>query len=160
VSNPYEPPLTLALSSDQNDTAKLRFRRFLLASVFVSVATIVVSLLSERTLPAPLRDYLNAQATSNPTSDMVVIAVFGPLIILSIWNIVQLYRFKRYSRPILIVLLVSETLAMLFLGPDIQSPFSAMFSQASTLLWGIVVAMMYCTPYAECFTPKIQENAG
>ena len=158
MDNPYEPSATLAsqdtLKKAKSRSPESRFRLVLLASLAIELIGVPVSLISERFLPAPLVAYLDFETEQPMTVTEIVLAVAALVIfIVSIWNFVQLYRFRHSARPIAIVLTVFWVLVMIFLGPNVESGLSGTFWEASALLWGAAMAMMYCTPYDELFAP-------
>ena len=125
----------------------------MLGSLAIGLVSIPVSLVSERFLPAPLVAYLDFQAGQEITTTEAVLAVVGIVIAaITIWNFIQLYRFRYSARPIAIALTIFWMLIMLFLGPVVESPVSGIFTEASALIWGAVMAMMYCKPYDGLFT--------
>ena len=135
------------------------FRRVLVASASIGLVAVPVSMIAERFLPARLVAYLDSQIAKEVSSfEALTLALLLLFIGLVIWNFVQLYKFRPSSRPIAIALTVIGLLVYFLIGPIIEPPISRIFSDVSTILWGAVIAMMYCKPYQQLFWKKTAEG--
>ena len=135
------------------------FRRVLVASASIGLVAVPVSMIAERFLPARLVAYLDSQIAKEVSSfEALTLALLLLFIGLAVWNFVQLYKFRPSSRPIAIALTIIGLLVYFFIGPIIEPPISRIFSDVSTILWGAVIAMMYCKPYQQLFGKKTAEG--
>jgi len=140
------------LDSVAIERAQLRFRRLLLASVALSIVSGIVSVISERFLPTVLRDYLDAQMDRDfSTLEIVAIIIIFPFLAVVIWNVISMYRFRPSARPIALALTALGLLFYLIVGPSVESAVAKTFAEASSMLWGAILAMMFCSPYSELF---------
>jgi hypothetical protein len=158
VSNPYEPLVSLESQTtfgqiDDHKLAKSRFRRLLLVSIIFGVAWIPITIATQRFLPGPLVAYLDSELERDLSTIEIVFLVLVLLFIaIAIWNLISLLRFRPSSRPVALALTALGLLVGLLSGPVVESPISRIFADASSLLWGAAMAMMYCKPYADCFS--------
>jgi hypothetical protein len=124
----------------------------LTAAIAVAIAGIPVHLFSESFLPEPLVAYLDGQVSAGLTAADGIASVFAVVFLaLSVFNVLQMYQFKRSSRPIAIALTSVGLFAELFFGPVVEASLAQFVSELATLLWGAVLAMMYCPPYDSLF---------
>jgi len=126
------------------------FRRLVLLSVVLPVSGAVVSVVTEGMLPSQLREYAAAQAAALPSSGTLV----GCLILLSAWvaAVVGLYRLKPFGRWLFLLTLVVGLAVTPALGPYVDSGWGQSFYQATFVLDGLLVALMYWSPLAEQFS--------
>lgn len=86
------------------------------------------------------------------TKDFILIAVGLPLVIAGLASTVGLYLFRPWAPRVALYI----TIGSLFIYPlvDIQivSPWSQLLTEASLLLWGVVLAMAFLPPLAERFS--------
>ena len=116
-------------------------------------------MIAERFLPAPLVAYLDSPIANEVSNfELLTLALLLLFIALAVWNFVQLYKFRPSSRPIAIGLTIIGLLVYFLIGPIIEPPISRIFSDVSMILWGAIIAMMYCKPYRQLFDQEPPEG--
>ena len=158
MDNPYKAPVTeVPIASHatvglDNESAAKRFRLFLVLSVLIGLGGLPISFIDDAILPAELLNYRNSVTTSELSSAEIAFAVLLiPVVPLLIWNLVQLYRLKASARAWAVGLTLLGIPALFLMGPVAESALSEIWSELSNLSWGIVLAMMYCDPFARQF---------
>ena len=85
----------------------------------------------------------------------VSLAILVPLLILaaviSITGIVGLFLFKPWGRSLSLWLTIVGTPLTAIAGPTLASGFESAAWEASTLLWGAILALAYFSPVADRF---------
>jgi hypothetical protein len=129
----------------------------------LSIATLVASTLAVFAdpwlLPQSLRDYENAfqaQRTVQPKVGELVLSLLGvPGPIAAIISFVGLYRFSPWARWLNVAAWVYMLVLMPFSPvPVISNALAGALSQCSTLLSGVVLAIIYFSPAASWFQRK------
>ena len=133
---------------------KKQFRILLTLSILTAVASTVAGVLADSwLLPQPLRDYQQAQHAVRPTVGGLVLSILGlPGLIAGIVSIVGLYRFWPCARWLSVTAWTYALVWMPFSPwPVIENALAGALSQCSTLLAGIVLAIIYFSPAADWF---------
>jgi hypothetical protein len=128
----------------------------LLLSIALTFIYVPVSIGTEPYLPEPLFEYADSQTSEEWTrSDALIIPLSLSLLAVMIWNYVELYRFKASARPTAVGVTVAQLLVLLVSGwvngPDVDSTLAQVISEADSLLWGALLAMMFLKPFSSLF---------
>ena len=136
--------------------SKKQFRVLLTLSIAALVASTVAGVLDSWLLPQPLLDYEQAQHGVRPKFGEIVISLLGiPGLITRIVALVGLYRFWPPARLLSVVAWVYMLVWMsVSPGPVLSNTVTGAFSECSTLLVGMVLALIYFSPAAEWFQKK------
>jgi hypothetical protein len=160
MDNPYQAslldPAPIESPEESEQLNRSRFRRLLLLSIALTFIYVPVSIGTEPYLPEPLFEYADSQTSEEWTrSDAVIMPFILLLFAVTIWNYVELYRFKASARPIAVGVTVAWLLVLLGFGwvngPDVDSTLAQVISEADSLLWGALLAMMYLKPFSSLF---------
>jgi hypothetical protein len=133
---------------------KTQFRVLLTLSIAAMIASTVAEVLTDRwLLPQYLRDCLAAHRTDRPEPGEIVINILAvPGVLSGLIAIVGLYRFWPSARWLAVAGWAYMLAWMPFSrSPVIESPLSGALSQCSTLLAGVVLAVIYLSPAADWF---------
>jgi hypothetical protein len=130
------------------------FRWLLVLSILMPLVGVFVSIATQDQLPDPLREYAVAEAAAMPSTGVMV----GGLIILAVWigALVGAYRLRQYGRRLFVLALVAGLAMTPISGPYVDSGWGQLFYQASFVLDGLLVALMYWSPLAERFSGERQ----
>jgi len=142
---------------DANMNAILFFRFILIASILTTIISVVLDIMLIDTLPHELQRYFSSQqqnmgAVNNTEAAfevlfIIVITVLVTVFYIGVWN------FKRWARILFVVLTVFLLLVTPLIGePIITVPWAYMFSSVSTMLWGMLLVLMYTAPIKYYFS--------
>ena len=131
---------------------KTQFRIGLAGSMALAALAWVATAIGEPTLPAPLREYVEQRRNADPTTmEWVVFALAVPLIIAMIKSWIALFRFRWWARRATVGTSVAATMTLSFMGPTVEPGIATALNYASSMLFGAVLAMAYCSPAALWF---------
>ncbi|EEF59908.1 hypothetical protein [Pedosphaera parvula] len=135
---------------------KKQFRVLLTLSIAALVTSTVAGVFDSWLLPPSLLDYQQAQHGVHPKAGELVISFLGiPGLIIALVALVGLYRFWPSARWLSVAAWVYMLIWMCFSpGPILSNAVAGAFSQCSTLLVGMVLAIIYFSPAAEWFQRK------
>jgi hypothetical protein len=129
----------------------IRYRLILVASVAAALLSAGLSLITSW-LPPDLRAYMEA-ANDAPLAPMEVVA--GSLGLLSalaaLVACVGLWRFRHWGRSLAVIATVVGLAAGLGFGPTVQSVWAQFIYDASSLLWGALLAVSYWSALSDRF---------
>ncbi len=132
--------------------SRKNFRILLVLSWLLVIAGVVVSFLTESSLPPELRAYLERVGDAPPASGEIVLAVVDvAFIILAIVLTVGLFRFRRWARSLLPV---SYALGFALLpahGPYVESGWESALFYVGSSVDGVILALVYFSPLSEVF---------
>jgi hypothetical protein len=128
------------------------FRVVLVSSVAAGVVGLIVSILSEASLPFELQRYL-ARQSSGPLSgrDLIAVVIWMPAMIVTVVAAVGMFFFWRPSRLLGVIATLLALLALPFSTPTVVSGITSFFNEASSILWGIVLGLAYWSSIAGRF---------
>jgi hypothetical protein len=127
-------------------------RTLIVAEFVLGIVSIVVSLLTESSLPEPLQTYLAEEAEADITTrDIVMLATGIPLLILLLVSSIGLFSFWRPARILYVITTVVGLLGMPFFGPYVDSGWGAMFEEAAIIISGMILAMIYFSPVKDLY---------
>ena len=131
---------------------KGQFRWLITASIVASILGIMTDFIMEASLPESLRDYLNAQSEADLTTRDAIVAVVS-LLFLVAWvvAIIGLYCFWQFARPLMVICCIGGIIITAVIGPTVQSGLTTAFYDVSTILSGMILALIYTTPVRTWF---------
>jgi len=132
-------------------------RTLIVAEIGLVIVSVVVSMVTESTLPEPLRAYLEAEVEADITTwDLVMLATGIPLLILLIVSSVGLFFFWRPARVLYSITMAAGLVMTPFFGPYVDSGWGTMFDQAAIVVSGAILALIYFSPLKVLYErPKI-----
>lgn len=125
------------------------FRGILLASWIVAIVGAVLSMVLASTLPEPLRSHVqHAFDTERPLTgrETAVMIAAIPLIVIGIWNLVELLRFRARARVVYCVLVGACLVITPLAGPFVEPGVTIAAYYAAGLLFGGAIAAMWWSP--------------
>ena len=131
-----------------------RFRALLIASFLSLVAALVIGLLPGGYSPALADAYASEPSPWLLMDDRAPIALLLTLLAVltllaaAVAGFIGLFLLTRWGRTLSLCLTLLGLPLYLVLGPILMLPLEAMFTEASTLLWGACLALAYCSPVA------------
>ncbi len=125
-----------------------RFRMFLIASTLLPVATIAAAF-----LPGGYTQALSDAYASEPVpwlfqNEFVAIGIGAAALAITIAGYVGLFLLKRWGRTLSLGITLLGLPLYLLSGPTLMSPFEAMLSDTSWMVWGACLALAYYSPVA------------
>jgi hypothetical protein len=134
--------------------------RILVVTDLLLVAlSVVVGILSEASLPEPLRVYEEARSAAEMSPrDWVVMGIGIPLIITMPVANIGLLLFWKPARPLYLATAIVSFLLTPFAGPYVTSGWEQAMDHASCLVAGLVLGLIYCSPLREVYDRT--ENAA
>jgi len=128
------------------------FRVILASSVVAGIIGIIVSMLSEASLPFELQQYVASQA-SEPMSPrmMVALVIWVPALVISLIGAMGMFIFWRPARMLALIGTLLALAALPFYVPIVETGLATLFSESSSILWGMVLAVAYWSPLAQRF---------
>ena len=131
----------------------MNLKSLLRALVTIEVAAVfggvVAEILSERTLPPPLRSYVENEEISD-----FFAAVGGVLVLLIIVAWVGLWLFARWAPALYAATFVAGLLVSPFGGPYVGSGIGEAFETLSTTAGGAILALTLWSPLRTEFSRK------
>jgi phosphoglycerol transferase MdoB-like AlkP superfamily enzyme len=132
--------------------SKRLLRILVVAELLMIVLGVAVALLTEPSLPEPLRDWVQAEAEVEPTAGFLVLTGFGFLMVVAlVVSNIGLFFFWRFARPLYLVTTLAPVLLLPAFGPDVSSGWAAMFDDLGMILSGIIIALIYWSPLRDLF---------
>jgi hypothetical protein len=125
------------------------FRRLLLLYVALIVAEIAVAIFA----PTGYSDALSEAFENEPQPMLLdnlglLVALGLPVGVAAIAGLVGLYLFKAWGRVLSLVATIAELVVLIFTGPALYGAAEYMLWEASTLVWGAILALAYYSPVA------------
>jgi hypothetical protein len=137
----YEESETRAMPS------KGFLRTLIVTEICLGVLSIVVSLLTESSLPESLRTYVEAEAEADITArHIAMLATAIPLIILLLVSSIGLFFFWGPARILYLITIVGGLLLTPFFGPYVDAGWGAAFEDAAIIVSGVILALIYFSP--------------
>lgn len=153
--NVFEPAFAL---TDFMNITKRQFRWVVTASIVATILGIVASFVGEPSLPAPLRDYLQAESEAEPTArEMGLARAFILFLSASVVSTIGLYRFWRFARPLTVIVWIGGVIISIAAGPTVCTGLTTALYEVAAVLNGIILALIYMTP-AQAWFEKPQEK--
>ncbi|MEK7855071.1 MAG: hypothetical protein AAB288_03200 [Acidobacteriota bacterium] len=132
-------------------------RTLIVAEIFLGIISIFVSLLTESSLPEPLRAFLEAESEAEVTArEMMMLAVGIPLIVLLFVSSIGLFFFWRPARILYLITVGIGLLLTPFFGPYVDAGWGTTFEEAAVIVSGVILALVYFSPLKDLYEkPKI-----
>lgn len=132
--------------------SKAFLRTLIVAEIALLIIGLVVSLLTESSLPEPLRAFLDAEAKAEMTAkEMMMFAATIPLLILLLVSSVGLFFFWRPARSLYLIATVAGLLLAPFFGPYVDAGWATAFDEAAILVSGVILALIYFSPLKDLY---------
>lgn len=133
---------------------KKQFKQLILLEVAIGVVAILCGVFGEQFLPTVLQEYLQAESNAPITTYEALVGLM--VIVVGLWslqNLVALYKFRKYARTHALVLtLLWPIIAVLMATtPVIYLQIEDVFYGINAILWGVTLALLYCSNIAEYF---------
>jgi hypothetical protein len=137
--------------------SKTLLRTLIVAEIALGIISIVVSLVTESSLPEPLRAFLEVDSEADVTAqEMVLLAVAIPLIGLLLVSSIGLFFFWRPARILYLITMIVGLLLTPFFGPYVDAGWGTMFEDAAVIISGVILALVYFSPLKGSYEkPKI-----
>ena len=127
--------------------SKRSLRIMVVTDLLLVALSVIVGIMSEASLPEPLRAYEEAQAEADTTpSQWIAIAVGIPLIIAMLIACVGLLVFWGPARPLYLATVIVAILLTPLAGPYVSTGWAQAIDQASFIITGVVLAVIYFSP--------------
>lgn len=139
------------------------FRFLILAQWLLSISALVASIATEKLLSPELRAYIEGVRNGSPTTpDWMLFVVTMLFVLFCIVVSVGLFQFRKWAKKLLWPNLAVGIALYPFLGPNVQTEWTAMLSYISSLADGMILALVYYSPVGEMFeiTHAVQPPAG
>jgi hypothetical protein len=125
------------------------FRGLILLYVALILAEIAVAIFA----PTGYSKALSEAFESEPQpilldNDGLMLAIALPVAAAALAGIVGLFLFKGWGRLLSVVSTIAGLIVLVFTGPTLYGAAEYMFWEASTLLWGAILALAYYSPVA------------
>ncbi|WP_299344559.1 hypothetical protein [uncultured Pseudoxanthomonas sp.] len=137
-----------------------RFRVYLIVSVILSLATIATVFLPDGYSSTLAEAYANEPPPWLFRHENVASGVGVVALALVIAGYVGLFMLKRWGRALSLGITVLGFPLYLLAGPTLLSPVEAMLTDASTLIWGVCLALAYHSPVATCIKTGVASSAS
>src|SRR5262245_40669531 len=126
------------------DRAVRRLRTLIIVEVGLTIASLVASVALQPTLPAPLQDYLRADADA-PARAMDLAAAVGVALVMALmltaW--IGLWRFWKVAPPLLLASWIGVGAVTLLAGPTVQTTAETVIYTAWAVVGGVLLSMSY-----------------
>lgn len=140
------------------------FRSLIILSVAWSVVSIVVFVVSARSLPAPLHDYILVRAHERPfymprslTPWLTILIGLSVLVCsatIAIAIPVGLYRFRRWARTGYVAIAALCTISLFWSGPVVCPSATFACFEIGSFIQGALVTAAFLPPFAELFATQ------
>lgn len=107
------------------------------------VISIVLSMVLQPFLPEPLRAWIAENEQQIRPADLMLFVLFIPLLIALVVASVGLLLLKRWAAWLYLYVNVLGLLLVPFMGPTVEHAVAEMFSEAATMLGGVVLALAF-----------------
>ena len=125
------------------------FRRLILLYIALILADIAVAFFAPTGYSGALSEaFENEPAPALVANLGLMVAIALPISVAAIAGIIGLYLFKTWGRPLSLVSTIAGLIVYLFTGPTLYGAAEYMLWEASTLVWGAILALAYHSPVA------------
>jgi len=128
------------------------FRVILASSVAAGIVGIIVTVLSEASLPFELQSYMSRQS-DGPFSeqDILGFVIWVPAMVISLIAAIGMFFFWRPARVLALIGTLLALVALPFSEPFVATGLATLFNEGSSILWGMVLALAYWSPLTQRF---------
>jgi hypothetical protein len=121
-------------------------RLAIVAEWTLDIYTLILSFALEDYLPAPLREYLDAEAKQDfGTLDTLVLAGGLGLILVSLVASICLFLLQKWARWLYLGTLVAGYVFVALTGPEVEHAYTHVLGDLTVLASGVVLAISFCT---------------
>ncbi|MBI3714608.1 MAG: hypothetical protein HY255_01290 [Betaproteobacteria bacterium] len=143
------------------DLAQSRFRRLLIASLVLGLVASLIDLVFPGAVPTAVREAQGDSFKDASTTFLVSSGVFGAIFAgLLVSSVYGLYRFRRWARPLALIVTALTAVANISTGVAVSSGWASAFDMIANTLWGMVLALSWCSPFREIFTGQADSRAA
>lgn len=141
---------------------KRHVQGLVLLQAALGAVLIVLAFIDTRWMPETLQQYHAESAKQEMTpSELVMSLIALPLLPMNIISLMQIYKFHRYGRKLYLISLLGMLVIVPFLGPDVETGFSAALGGFWMWVSGIMAALIHVPPLSQYFDPPIEgSNPG
>ena len=120
-----------------------------------AIGGVIVYVETRRSLPVELTQYLESRRRFGVTQfERVMLWTETILFVVSVIDSVGLFQFRRWARTLLVPLYVIATLLLPTNAVYIQTGWTRLLLSISTLIGGMIIAMVFFSPLAEVFNRR------
>jgi urea transporter len=132
------------------------FRKLLLLSIILAVIGILLDIMLPNLIPAPLYQAQEEvdQAAWSTEFIVLLLIISIPVIIVNIISVVGLFFFRPWAPRIAIIATLLSFMIYPLLGYSLSSGWALALTDFSTLLWGVVLTLTYCSPIRKRFAHR------
>jgi urea transporter len=131
------------------------FRKLLLLSIMLAVIGILLDILLPSLIPDQLyRAQEEVEQSASSTEFIILLLISIPLIIVNIVSVVGLFFFRPWAPRIAIIATLLSFMIYPLLGYSLSSGWALALTDFSTLLWGVVLTLTYCSPIRKRFAHR------
>jgi hypothetical protein len=130
-------------------------RTLILIQIPIILADLVAGMSSARTLPEPLRSF----RAGNDLSGLALVTA-GIFLITWLTANFGLYFIWRPARTLLLFSAMLNLLGALVSGPFVRTAWEDMFDDASVLVTGMILGLLYFSPLKELFEKPVATSSG
>ena len=124
----------------------------IVVEVVLGLAEIVVVYLSANFLPAPLRDYVDAQGEAElEWGDWVIGGLALQMIPLLLLSYIGLWRLWRFARVLYLCTGLLGVALVSLVGPEVRMGWAVALEGLSWTVSGLILGLIYFSPLKESF---------
>jgi len=139
------------------------FRILIVLNWATAIAGAIVYVTTRGSLPVELTPYLENRRRLGVTQfERAILWIEIVLFIVSVVDSIGLFHFRRWARTLLVPLYVIATLLLPTNAVYIQTGWTRMLLSISTVIGGMIIAMVFFSPLAEVFDrgPDAEQIVG
>lgn len=131
------------------------FRKLLLLSIILPAIGIFLDVVFPNLIPQPLYQAQQEVDQSVSSNEFIVLLLISiPIIIVNIISVVGLFRFRPWAPRIAIIATLLSFAIYPLLGYSLSSGWAQALIDFSTMLWGVVLTLTYCSPIRKRFAHR------
>jgi hypothetical protein len=140
--------------STMNITPAL-FRKLLLLSIVFGVIGALIDIMLPHLIPDPLyQAQEKVEQLASSTENIILIILGVPILITFIISAVGLFYFHPWAPRVALITTLLTFVIYPFFGYYLSSGWAMAFTDCSTMLWGMILTLTYCSPIRKCFVRK------
>ncbi len=138
-------------------------QKYFRALILLYVAFIVAGT-SAAFLPSGYSQELSDALDNEPAPPILdnlwlMVGLVVPFALAAFAGMYALYMFKRWGRPLSLYSTLAGLILFAFFGPSVYSGIEGALFEASTLLWGAILALSYYSAVSESFSASNARQA-
>jgi urea transporter len=128
------------------------FRKLLLLSIILAAIGILLDIVFPNLMPKPLYQAQQEVDQSVSSNEFIILLLISiPLVIVNSISVVGLFCFRPWAPRIAIIATLLSFMIYPLLGYSLSSGWALALTDFSTLLWGVVLTLTYCSPIRKRF---------